>query len=307
MMKWFIRGLDWLARLCYMAGRSRYMKTSLFLICALAFGALVWVRTVRTYDYTIYNLTPRYIQATLINRYVRATGNLLYDGAYDVKSPLLGVFWQNARFIPMTIPGINQPLEVLDQGLPQNTPTNGPVTLVGRMLVGQDDYPDYYLKVMDPPSVALYDALAWLCLSIVGGVILGLIANLFVRHSDYAIDTPFGMSDSADSNTTNPFVLWFGSLGAGYADVVLRQIPVTFRAIPAEARLAPAGRPDSWAIMIRRLRMVETTIVATSYGALPAMRIEFEDERGITRKGLVAASNRSLMDQMLDVMRFVGQ
>ncbi len=302
-----IHSLDWLARLCYLAGRSRHIKLGLFILCALAFGALVWLRTARTNDYTVYPLSPRYIKATLVNRYVKATGSLLYEGAYDVRSPLLGIFWQNVRFIPMSISGSNESLEVLDAGLPPRPVARNPVTLVGKILIGEDQYPDYYLRVADPPNPALYDALAWLCVVVIGGVLLGVAVNWMVRRVDYAINTPFGMLNTADWHASAPFVLWFGSLGAGYADVVLRQVPVSFKAIPAEARLTPTGQPDSWAVIIRRLRVVQATTVATTYGALPAMRMEFEDERGITRNGLVAASDGSLMSKMLDVLRFVGQ
>lgn len=302
-----VSGLDRLARLCYMAGRSRFIKTGLFILCVLIIGVLVWVRTIRAYDYTIYPLTPRFIKATFVNRYVSATGNLLYDGAYDIRTSLLGVFWQNTRFIPMSIPGSNQSLEVLDDGLPRSPQASSPVTLVGKILVGQDEYPDYYLRVSDPPNVADFDVLAWLCVLALVGVGAGVVINWQVRHADYAIDTPFGLTGSARKPQADLFVLWFGSLGAGYGDVVMRQIPVSFKAIPAEARLAPAHHPDSWAVVVRRLRLVETTTVATSFGALPAMRIEFEDERGITRDGVVAASTQKLMDQILDVLRFVGR
>lgn len=302
-----IQSLDWLARICYKAGHNRQIKACMFLLCALAFGALVWLRTVRTNDFRVYPLTPPFLKATLVNRYVKATGNLLTKGAYDIKVPLLGFFWQSIRFIPMSINGSNDSLEVLDEGLPTQAGTTNPITLVGKLLVGEDQYPDYYLKVEDPPNLVIYDALAWLCVAVLGSVVFGVGINGMIRRVDYAVATPLGLTNKAGWKPSTSFVLWFGSLGAGYADVVLRQVPVSFRAIPAEARLTPASQPDSWAVVIRRLRMVHMTIVATSYGALPAMRIEFEDERGITRNGLVAASDRALMTKMLDVLRFIGQ
>jgi hypothetical protein len=37
------------------------------------------------------------------------------------------------------------------------------------------------------------------------------------------------------------------------------------------------------------------------------MRIEFEDERGLIRKGVVAANSPATLAQVLDVLHFVGQ
>ena len=305
----FIRSLDWLARLCHVTGRNRVAKTGLFMVSILAFGGLIWVRTARSADLSVITLPPTFIKATLVNRYVRASGDLLFDGEYDVQTPLLGIFWQNSRFVPMSISGSGESLIVLDEGLPRAFNQDTPVTLVGKVLTGRDQFPDYYLKVMEPPTLAFYDMLAWVCMSLIGGILVAALVNWAVRRVDYAVNTPFGMLNTPDRQlpATAQFILWFGSLGAGYGDVVMRQIPVTFKAIPAEARLMPAFQPDYWAIVIRRLLTVQETTVATTYGALPAMRMEFEDERGITRSGLLAASNRNLMTQVLDVLRFVGQ
>jgi hypothetical protein len=301
--------LNWLAHLCYMAGRSRWMKTSLFFGCMFAFGTLIWARTERSGDFTVNTLTSTFTKSELVNHYVQATGNLLSDGAYDVKVPLLGIFKQNVRFVPMSIPGSNQSLLVLDEGLPNATDLTKPITLVGRVLIGRDGYPSYYLKVMSPPSSIFLDTVAWVCLIFIGAIFTSVTINSQVRRMDYAISMPFDKVHAISRlpEPIQPFVLWFGSLGAGYGDVVLRQIPVTFRAIPAEARLVPASYPDLWAVMVRRLNAVHYTTVATAYGALPAMRIEFEDERGLPRKGLVAASSITVMTQVFEVLHFVGQ
>ena len=304
-----VYSLDRLARLCYMAGRSRWVKTGLFVGCVLAFGAFIWARTELNTDFTIKPIPASFTRSDLLNRYVQVTGSLLSDGAYEIRTPLLGIFWRNIRFVPMSISGSSQSLLVLDEGLPQAPDHGTPVTLVGRVLLGEDEYPDHYLKVMDPPNPALFGSLIWVCLIFIGGTLLGVVINSQVRGADYVISMPFDKVSSAGGalQATQPFALWFGSLGAGYGDVVLRQIPVTLRAIPAEARLVPVHYPDTWAVMVRQLRTVHKTTVATSYGALPAMRIEFEDERGLIRKGVVAASSPATLAQVLDVLHFVGQ
>jgi hypothetical protein len=221
---------------------------------------------------------------------------------------LLGIFWRDVHFVPLAIPGSSQSLLVMDEGLPAVEQVT-PITLVGKVLIGQGEYPDHYLKVMDPPSPALFDALIWISLLFIGVTFCGVVVNSQVRDVDYVISLPFeqfhraGLPDGA----SEPFALWYGILGAGYGDVVLRQIPVTLKAIPAEARLVPLHYPDTWAIMVRLLRNVHKTTVATPFGALPAMRIEFEDERGLIRKGVVAASNSATLAQVIDVLHFVGQ
>lgn len=305
----FVRSLEWLADLCYMAGRSRWVKTGLFVGCMVAFGTFIWARAELNTDFTIKPIPAPFTRSDLLNRYVQATGNLLSDGAYDIRVPLLGIFWRNVRFVPMSIPDTGQSLLVLDEGLPQSPDHVTPVTLVGKVLIGQDEYPDYYLKVMNPPNPALFDSLIWVCLIFIAGTLLGVVINSQVRGADYVISVPFDKAGIASEvlKASQPFALWFGSLGAGYGDVVLRQIPITLRAIPAEARLVPVRYPDTWAIMVRQLRTVHKTVVATSYGALPAMRIEFEDERGLVRKGVVAANSPATLAQVLDVLHFVGQ
>jgi hypothetical protein len=313
-----VRGLDTVARLCYFAGRNRTFRSGLFAACVVFFGALVWARTARSEDYTVYPLPPAAIRATLINRYVQASGHLLSDGAYEVKSTagIGGLFWQTLRFIPLSLTGSTKPLSVLDENLPANAFNPAGVTLVGKLQEGQPQQPDYFLRVMDPPSMMVYDLVTLAGMLLYALVIVGVVLNSLVRRVDYAITLPLGLGavrthDKAAKSEAaagpQPFLLWFGSLGPGYGDVVLRQIPVTIRAIPAEAKLSPANHPDLWTVSIRRPRLVQLTTIATSYGALPAVRMEFEDERGITRNGVVAANQRSLITSMLDVLRFVGQ
>src|SRR6266542_5998083 len=105
MINLMVRVLDGLAQLCYLAGRKRHFKTGLFLVCAMSFGALAWTRTMLAQDTTIYPLPPAAIRATLVNRYVNATGRLVLDGTYETKSSIAGLFWQTVRFIPMMTSG----------------------------------------------------------------------------------------------------------------------------------------------------------------------------------------------------------
>jgi hypothetical protein len=228
-----------------------------------------------------------------------------------VPSSIAGVIAVTLRFVPFLPSNSPEPLIVLDENLPIVAAQGAPITLVGKYQRGDGNMPDYFLKVGAPPSLLPYDIMGWVSVVLLAAVLLGGILNFLIRHVDYVLTVPFaGVASSAASNSTvsqvEPRLLWYGGLGAAYGDVILREVPVSFRAIPAEARLVPSNERDVWSITIHRARLVTLTTVATSLGALPALRLEFEDERGITRDGVIAGSNREVIDKILSVMRFVG-
>ncbi|MCL5998642.1 MAG: hypothetical protein M1546_21675 [Chloroflexi bacterium] len=300
-----VRSLDGLARLCYFAGRNRVMRMSLLALCAVSIGIIGWARTARFEDTVVYTLTPNTVRSTLTNRYVSVSGQFVLEGVYETTTTIAGLISRSVRFIPLNVAGDANPLYVLDEGLPQIIEKQT-VTLVGKLLEGRAPGPNRYLKVMVPPSATLFDLLNGVSVALLSIVAAGVVLTWLVRKRDYVLSIPFGLADDATASTS-PRLLWFGSLGAGYGDVILRQIPVSFRAIPAEARLMPTHYPDLWSVNIRRPWLVQHTVVATSYGALPAVRIQFEDERGIMREGVIVANKTPTLKAMLDVLRFVGQ
>ena len=300
-----VHSLDGLARLCYFAGRSRALKMGLLAICAVSIGIIGWARTAKYEDTVVYTLTPTTVRSTLTNRYVSVSGQFVLEGVYETTTTIAGLISRSVRFIPMNVTGDSDPLYVLDEGLPQIIEKQT-VTLVGKLLEGQAPGPHSYLKVMVPPSATLYDLLNGASIALLSIVAAGVVLTWLVRKRDYVLSIPFVLADDAPAKPS-PRLLWFGGLGAGYGDVILRQIPVSFRAIPAEARLMPTHYPDLWSINIRRAWLIQHTVVATRYGALPAVRIQFEDERGITREGVIVANKTSTLKAMLDVLRFVGQ
>jgi hypothetical protein len=308
MINLLVRSLDVLARLFYFAGRNRPFRMGVLACCALSVAGMAWSHSARAEDVTVYPTTVKALRATLRDRYVRISGQLETDGVLEVPATFALVLSRVLRFVPLTDVGAREPFYVLDEGLPSGPARAARVTLVGKVLSGDDPQPSYYLKVTDPPNPALFGAVNSAGIVVVVLVLAGVLASWLVRRTDYAISIPFGIADArTGTNALAPQLLWFGSLGAGYGDVVLRQVPVSFKAIPAEARLTPAGYPDLWSVTIRKPRLVLYTTVATSYGPLPAMRMEFEDERGILRNGLVAVSNDRMRESVLDVLRFVGR
>jgi hypothetical protein len=310
MMNLLVRGLNDISSAFYWASHTLRVKTCIFLLCAIACAGLIWTHAAQSEDTTIYSLSSSVVRGTLVNRYVRATGHFLFAGAYDVRSSIAGFFWQTMRFVPLVPVDSQDPLLVLDENLLSTNNNGNPVTLVGKIMHGEDPQPMFYMRVMDPPPAIVFDIVVWACFVLLAGVCLGVLVHYMIRKLDYALTVPVEpdqptIGQAAENDT--PLLLWFGGLGPAYGDVSLRQISVSFKAIPAEARLTPTLYPELWSIVIRHLYGVQSTRIATSYGALPAMRLEFEDERGIIRNGVIAASNLHLIDLILDVLRFVGQ
>jgi hypothetical protein len=311
MVSLLVRVLSGVSQLCYIVGRSRLTKAGVLAILAIAIASVVVNRSARSEDLTIYPLPAAHLRVTVVNRYVRTTGNILINGAYQVQTKIAGVIGSSLRFIPFLPTDSAEPVILLDEKLPSANSDNTPTTIVGKYLRGDDELPNYYLKVSNPPSMALYDVLGLVSVLLLAGALAGGVITWLVRRVDYAISLPFtavaiAVKPGVDEKGFPPYLLWYGSLGAAYGDVILREVPVSFKAIPAEAKLVPVFDCDAWTITIHRARAVSLTTIATSHGALPAMKLEFEDERGITRDGLIAGSNRNVVDSILNVLRFVG-
>jgi hypothetical protein len=245
----------------------------------------------------------RDITTTSVGRYVRVTGSLAPEAAYQTQFTVLGIRLQGGRFIPMLGEGAYDPLFVLDQDLPPLPEGGAPLTLIGRIVPGTGQQPTYYLQVGDPPDVALMNSLARLGLVALVGLVATLSLIWYVRRSDYALGLPFGSPAPAPGT---PPLLWFGGMGRPYGDVSLRQEPATFVATRAEAVFGSAKQPGAWMVTCRRLLSADTTVVATRYGALPAARIEFEDERGLRRRAVLATNNLPARDALIEALRFVG-
>ncbi|MCL4410282.1 MAG: hypothetical protein M1356_08225 [Gammaproteobacteria bacterium] len=310
MVNLIIRSLNRMSAISYFSGRSRLVKTIVLGIFVAAFAALFTMRNAMDIDTTIYPLPPVNLRSTMVDRYVRASGTFLADGAVEVRTRLLGVIDRVMRFIPLMTPGAAEPLMVLDENMPSFRAGTNTVNLVGRILRGDAHEPDLYLSVSTPPSKVPYSVASAISVVLMCGVVLAVLLNSLVRSADYAVTVPQILVDFAahtQHTAQSPFLLWFGSLGGAYGGVILREIPVSFKAIPAEARIVPVYQRDLWSVIIHRTRSARLMTIATSQGALPAVQLEFEDERGITRKGLVAASDHNVLDSMLSVLRYVGQ
>ena len=96
--------------------------------------------------------------------------------------------------------------------------------------------------------------------------------------------------------------MWFGDLGKEYGEVVVREMPCDFAATVHEVRFDSQTPKLPWRVCVRRLRSAQTTSLATRFGPMPAARIHFEDERGLSRRAVFAANSITNRDQVLQVM-----
>ena len=311
MFNLLVCGLSAISRMCFLAAHSRRIKSIALGAFVLLCVALAVNRTIRSEDLTIYELPVPALRATVVNHYVRINGKLLEDGTYTVHSTTAGLINISHALVPFLPDNMPAPVLLLDFNRASLVRDSESVTLVGKILRGDGELPDYYMQVTDPPSVTLSDSLVLLSVALVSIVTIFAVFTWLISRLDYAIAIPFVTNRdlflTQEREKVPALLLWFGGLGSAYADIRLREVSVSFRAIPTEARLVPVNQNDGWAVVIHRARIVNLTTIATMYGALPAMRLQFEDERGITRDGLIAGSNRKVMESVLNVLRFVGQ
>ncbi|MCS7059956.1 MAG: hypothetical protein RMN25_02215 [Anaerolineae bacterium] len=298
-----VRALDALAHGIYAVQHSRVVKVALAIVVVLTLVGLALARPIQSEDTTIYTMAVRDVTSASIGRYVRVTGTLLPEAAYQTELTALGVPLRGGRYIPMLGEGAYDPLFVLDQNLPPLPQGGATVTLVGRIVPGTGQQPTYYLEVGDPPNLALMNRLAQLSLFVLALALGALGVAWYARRADYAFGLPFIKPAPAPDA---PSLLWFGDLGRPFRAVFLRQAPAVFSATRAEATFSSADSHAEWAVICRRLLSVDETVVATRYGALPALRIEFEDERGLRRRAVLATNSRPARAALAESLRFVG-
>lgn len=279
--------LDSVSELAYRFRQSRVAGVAFAVLFVICIGLIALART-DTGEAT--RVLPYGKDSSAISRletYVRTTGTLLLDQPFVVQTEIGGVTLSGSKFYPLVIEGAADPLFVAEGSFPAPD-ANGQVTLVGRIETGSAAQPSYYLQVGDPPNISLQNRLAQL--GIIGALLLlaaWLIAWLIGKR-DYAL--------GAGGEATEPIgvgALWFGSLGAEFGNAVVRQAPVQVTKTPHEIKLdSPASRP-AWAVRIREVVSVKPTSVATIYGPLAGARIEFQDERGLSRHGTLAVGGDS--------------
>lgn len=300
-----LRLFDFIARACFWSDQRRLASLILTGLGLLSLGLIAIgrpdpPRQIQPRDATVNDISSRDI-----NQYVRVTGVLAPNKVRQVQFRLGSITLMGSRYIPLITPGIFDPLYVLDESIPEGAFAGNPITLVGKIQAGANaKHPALYLEIGSPPNEYLLSQLAQ-----VGLIVLSVLAVIFairwlVRRLDYALP----MWGAPKTLATQAEVFWFGDLGRAFDNASARCVPVHISAKAAEAQLRLQGvEPTYLSVTIRRLGLAHLFNVATEFGALPAARIEFEDERGLRRKGTLAFTSPATRDVVLDVLRYVGQ
>ncbi|MCL6512407.1 MAG: hypothetical protein K6U78_17180 [Anaerolineae bacterium] len=275
--------LNDISELAYRARHSRLVQVTFVIALGACVALLTLARGDRWEDTTIVPFDSDSSPIALLNRYVRVSGVLLPERAFHTQADIGGLKLSGARYIPLVVEEAQDPLLVLDKDVPPPGP-DGEVRLVGKIQEGGLQVP-YYLEVGQPPNIPLQNALAHI--GLVGGALLiaGALIAWLLGRADYAVAVGQPTAGLAPAGVG---ALWFGSLGAQFGHAVVRQAPVIVTRTRDEVRLDSSTSRPHWRVHIRDVRSVRPTCVATSYGPLPAARIEFQDERGLLRRGTIA-------------------
>lgn len=291
--------LNGLSNLAYRLRQSRFASIGFVLGLALCIGLIALARADNWEDTQIYDLRPDSSLIALRDRYVRVSGVLQTGQTYQTQADVGGLKLGGGRYVPMLIEGMADPLFVYEAGIPAPD-AQGITTLVGKLNIGSGAQPSFYVEVGNPPNLPLQNLLARV--GIVVGLLLLSVAFIswLISRADYAISTASGVATLAPSGVG---ALWFGSLGAEYGNATVRHMPVEVAKAANEIRLESKVTRPPFAVRIRDIRKVAKANVATAYGTLPAARIEFQDERGLLRKGTLVIGDMRTQNELGGVLQ----
>jgi hypothetical protein len=295
------RLLDAFAAACYRLRRSVIARWATIALAILALGLALFSRPGQVENQSVRDAGLGSISSASIDTYVRVTGFFDPSGAYRTSYNLGGIELYGGRYVPLVSPDLSDAVYVIDDGLPRSTPGQ-PVTIVAQVMAGQGAQPPLYLQMGYPPNVVLANTLARAGTLLLALVLLAVFVVWLVERFDYAIPLPWQVKTPP---TPAPTLMWYGDLGRQYNDTVLRSHPAEFNATPHEARFASADPKGLWQVSIKRLKSVQLFDVASKYGALPAARLRFEDERGLLRHAVIAANSPTSRSAVLEVLSLI--
>ena len=300
-----LRLFEFIARACFWSDQRRVVSLISVGLGLVALGLIAIGRPDPPRQVPLRDATINDISSRDINQYVRVTGVLAPNKTRQVQFRLGSITLSGSRYIPLIAPGIFDPLYVLDQAIPEGALTGSPITLVGKINIGLNaQHPTLYLEIGSPPNEYLLSQLARSGIVVLVILAASFIIRWLVRRLDYAIPV-FTASKSLPPQAE---VFWFGDLGHAFDGTIARFAPVHISAKATEAQLTLFGVGiNVLSITIRRLGFANLFNAATAVGALPAARIEFEDERGLRRKGTLVFTSSATREVVLDVLRYVGQ
>lgn len=247
-------------------------------------------------DMTVYDTPIGGISASMGGRYVRVTGTLDPARVAQTRARLGAFEWFGGTWVALATADGREGVWVSRDTLPAGA--RGTLTLVGRLALGTGQEPPIYLEVGEPPDILARDRLGR-----AGGlaalvVACGIIAAWLARRALYAIPLP--AAAEAARPDTPPFVFFSFSLSG--VDGPIRNAPVDISPSRLEAGVSGPG----WRVAIRRVWAAQPLTVATRFGALPALRLRYEDARGLPLDAVIAARRREERDELTTALRHVG-
>ncbi|MEO6061455.1 MAG: hypothetical protein ABIQ99_05910 [Thermoflexales bacterium] len=249
-------------------------------------------------DLRIYDTEVTRISASMGGRYIRITGHLDTTKPYQTRLNLGPIELRGGEWVSLVGLDTSDRIWVTRSTLPAGA--SGTQTLVGRLTLGDGQEPPIYLDVAAPPDVETRDRLAAIGGIAAMAVIAGYIVTVFARRADFAPRLP-AFATSASPNT--PAHVWFGAVIPGAAESTARNTPIRIALSRTEARVFGPG----WETAIRHAISVSAVSVATRFGALPGMRIVFEDERGLIRRAVLASGTVAMRDQLITALNYIGR
>lgn len=288
--------------MCYRLRRSFVARLAFLILTLIALGLTLFSRPGAAENSSVRDAQISDISIASISTYVRLSGYLDSSRTYQTTYPLGSIQLRGSRYIPLVSPQSLAEVYVLDEGLPAHEPGRE-VTLIGQIVAGTGAQPPLYLQIGYPPNVVLANTLARAGTYLLVFLFAALVTAWLVHRADYAIPVPWSATPGTVARA--PALSWSGDLGRQYNDVVVRYQAATFTATPHEARFESAEQKGLWSVAVRRLKSVQLFDVASRYGALPAARIWFDDERGLSRRGVVATNSAAARDALLQVLSVI--
>ncbi len=277
----------------FRAHRSRIFTVFMILLLMGCIALMAAAQPEVGLDLRVYEFNEKTSITASMDRYFDVQGRLMPEGRYQTARNIGPLQLTGSRYIPIEVAGRDEPIFVLDENIP--TPNaDGQVSFVGQLIAAGDPAINYFLEVGRPTDVPLINRIARVALIVACLLVLGLLVGWLVRRANYAL----AAGGTATAASGAPEWMWFGSLGARFQNAYVRQGGVRLNAT-AQNLTFESTQNEPWAVVVHRAQAATPLSIATRYGPLPAIRMVFEDERGLIRKGVVTASTAQARDNLL--------
>ena len=290
--------LNSISDLYYRAHRSRLFAVLVVLVFLACIGIIASAQPEAGLDLKVYDLTDRTSITASMDRYFEVEGRLIPEARYQTKRNIGFIQLSGGTYVPIEPVGRDDRIFILDENIPAPD-ANGNVKFIGQLVTAGDPAVSYYFEVGRPTDVPLINRVARIGLIIAAITFALLLIGWLIRRSSYALSAG-NATDHVPAAT--PEWMWFGSLGARFQNAYLRQAPARLNTSPQQISFESSGS-EPWSVVVRRAEQAVPQSVATAYGSLPAIRLRFEDERGLVRQGVAVASNAAARDALLSRLK----